>query len=212
MIRMTIVAVVIAAGIATYGFTRAASTNCDADSSVQPIEAQFVSLLNTYRAQNGSGPLTVSPTLQRSARWMANDLASHNLFSHTDSLGRSFQTRMVQCGATGFLGENVAGGGSTGAFTLWNWQSSPGHNATMLNPNFTEIGIAFAQGGPYGTTWVADFGSAQSEASQAPTPTPLPKECKPAPEYGPDGIVCDGGGVQGWNVLPIRRIPMVARD
>jgi len=108
---MTIVAVVIAAGIATYGFTRAASTNCDADSSVQPVEAQFVSLLNTYRAQNGAGPLTVSPTLQRSARWMANDLASHNGFSHTDSLGRAFQTRILQCGATGFLGETwpVAG-------------------------------------------------------------------------------------------------------
>ena len=207
MIRMTILAVVIAAGIAGYGFTRAASTNCDADSSVQPIEAQFVSLLNTYRAQNGAGPLTVSPTLQRSARWMANDLASHNGFSHTDSLGRSFQTRIVQCGATGFLGENVAGGGTTAAFLLQNWQSSSGHNATMLNPNFTQIGIAFAQGGPYGTTWVADFGSQQEIA----TATPLPKGCRTAPEFGPDAIVCDGGGPPGWNVLPIR-LPMLSKD
>lgn len=205
MIRMTITVVVIAAGIAGYGFTRAASANCDADPFVQPVEADFVSLLNTYRAQNGVGPLTVSPTLSRAAQWMANDLASHNAFSHTDSLGRSFQTRILQCGATGFLGENVAGGGTTAAFLLQNWQSSGGHNATMLNPNFKQIGIAFALGGPYGTTWVADFGS-QQEA-----PTPQPKECRPAPEFGPDAIVCDGGGPPGWNVLPIR-LPMLAKD
>ena len=204
MIRIAVIFLAIA-GIASYGLSRAATQNCDADSSVQPIEAQFVSLLNTYRAQNGSGPLTVSPTLQRSARWMANDLASHNGFSHTDSLGRAFQTRILQCGASGFLGENVAGGGTTAAFLLQNWQSSSGHNATMLNPNFKQIGIAFAQGGPYGTTWVADFGS-QQEA-----PTPLPKECRPAPEFGPGAIVCDGGGPPGWNVLPIR-LPMLSKD
>lgn len=204
MIRIAVIFLAIA-GIASYGLSRAATQNCDADPSVQPVEAQFVSLLNTYRAQNGAGPLTVSPMLQRSARWMANDLASHNGFSHTDSLGRSFQTRILQCGATGFLGENVAGGGTTAAFLLQNWQSSSGHNATMLNPNFTQIGIAFAQGGPYGTTWVADFGS-QQEA-----PTPLPKECRPAPEFGPGAIVCDGGGPPGWNVLPIR-LPMLSKD
>lgn len=206
MIRIAVIFLAIA-GIASYGLSRAATQNCDADPSVQPVEADFVALLNTYRAQNGAGPLTVSPTLSRAAQWMANDLAAHNGFSHTDSLGRSFQTRMAQCGANGFLGENVAGGGSTAAFTLWNWQGSPGHNATMLNPSFTQIGIAFAQGGPYGTTWVADFGSQQEIA----TATPLPKGCRPAPEFGPDAIVCDGGGPPGWNVLPIR-LPMLSKD
>lgn len=43
------------------------------------------------------------------------------------------------------------------------------------------------------------------------TPTPLPKGCRPAPEFGPDAIVCDGGGPPGWNVLPIR-LPMLSKE
>jgi len=36
--------------------------------------------------------------------------------------------------------------------------------------------------------------------------------CKPAPEYGPDAVVCDGGGVPGWNYLHSVRVGGVARD
>lgn len=186
--------------------------NCSADPAVQPVEAEFVALLNGYRQSHGAGALTVSPTLSRSAQWMANDLAAHNYFSHTDSLGRSFQTRMTQCGAAGYLGENIAGGGSAAAFTLANWQGSPGHNAAMLNPNFTQIGFAFADGGVYGSTWVADFGSQQADASPTATPTATPAtgsfgQCT---QLAPGMFSCPEP--RGWNYLNQRRVVALSRD
>src|SRR5690242_10205609 len=47
-------------------------------------EWAFVTLLNQYRAQKGAGPLEVSVALENSSRWMSQDMASKNYFSHTD--------------------------------------------------------------------------------------------------------------------------------
>ena len=58
-------------------------------------QLKFVSLINTYRAQNGAGALQVSIALENSSQWMANDLATKNYFSHTDSLGRTPGVRMT---------------------------------------------------------------------------------------------------------------------
>lgn len=62
----------------------------------------------------------------------------------------------------------------------------------MLSPLFTDIGIGYAHGGIYGTTWVADFGTPQGDA----------------PYCTPEGC---GGGTPAWNYLPIY-IPNVGRD
>ena len=70
-----------------------ALTNCTvANLSVDAEEAHFLELINDYR---GAGDeLTISVHLNRSASWMAVDLAtrSDNVFSHTDSLGRSHRS------------------------------------------------------------------------------------------------------------------------
>src|ERR1700674_4512186 len=41
-------------------------------------EEMFLPQINNYRAQNGLGPLTLNSTLDDVARWMANDMATHN--------------------------------------------------------------------------------------------------------------------------------------
>lgn len=191
-----------------------APVNCAADPAIQPIEADFVQLLNVYRQSQGSPPLSVSPTLSRAAQWMANDLAAHGYFSHTDSLGRSFAQRAQDCGIGGFAGENIAGGGTTAAFTLWNWQSSPGHNATMLNPNFTRIGLGFASGGVYGTTWVADF-SSQGDIVNTATPSASPTPATPR-SFGVCTLLAPGmyscPNQRGWNYLNAVRVVAAARD
>src|SRR5438876_585982 len=72
-----------------------ALTNCTvSDLSVDSEEQGFLALINTYRSQNGAGALTMSANLNRAASWMAFDMATKNYFDHTDSLGRTFSTRI----------------------------------------------------------------------------------------------------------------------
>lgn len=127
-------------------------------------ERDFLILINDYRAANGVAPLDRSGILYGTAAWMANDLGSNNYFSHTDSLGRSPYARTVECGYPGGAGENLAGGYETAQQVFEAWRSSPGHNANMLNPIYTEIGVAreFVPGSTYGWYWATDFGLAHT--------------------------------------------------
>lgn len=124
------------------------------DLTVDAQESQFMTLLNQYRASRGLRALSMAPSLNRSATWMATDEVAHHYFSHTDSLGRDPFTRMRDCGYTAAGGENLAQGYlPTAAAVLAAWQSSPGHNAAMLQPGFTQMGIAHV-----GQHWALDFG------------------------------------------------------
>jgi uncharacterized protein YkwD len=152
-----------AIAVAASGPPRAeAFTNCDVgDLALDQEEAAFLRIINDYRAQYGLRPLTVSQNLNRSAAWMANDMATRNYFSHMDSVGRMSQTRIAQCGASGSSGENLGAGTyiitAAQAFELW--RTSPSHNSNMLLAGYRQIGIArVTQPGSYYTNyWVTTF-------------------------------------------------------
>jgi len=143
-------------------------------------EQALLDLINTYRAQNGLSALNVSPTLTDAARWMSQDMADNNYFSHTDSLGRDPFQRMADFGY-GFntwKGENLAAGSQTASETFELWRSSPGHNANILRAEFTVVGIGRAYGpnSTYGWYWTNDFGVYDDSGSPPPTATPGPTE------------------------------------
>ena len=75
----------------------------------------FCTQINQYRAQNGRPALRVSVSLTNAAKWMSNDLATKNYFSHTDSLGRTFVPRLGAFGYSfnTYLAENIAAGNAT---------------------------------------------------------------------------------------------------
>ena len=142
-----------------------ALSNCTvADMTFDAQEQEFLGLINAYRAQNGKPALTVSVNLNRSASWMAQDMAVKHYFSHTDSLGRSVSTRIGDCGGSAYNGENIAAGTikdtAQEAFDMW--RSSSGHNANMLNTSYRQIGIAryYDAGSPYTWYWATDFSTA----------------------------------------------------
>ncbi|HET9476588.1 MAG TPA: CAP domain-containing protein [Dehalococcoidia bacterium] len=151
-------------------------------------ETAFLGLINQYRAANGLGGLSLNETLNTAARWMSDDMATKNYFSHTDSLGRDPPTRMSAFGYTynTWKGENLAAGvdGAQAAFNLW--KSSPGHNANMLNANFNVIGVArsYNGGSSYGWYWTTDFGG-QGDSVPPPAPPPPPPPPPPAPTPPP---------------------------
>lgn len=161
--------------------TAEALTNCSADYSINADEQAFLGLINQYRAQNGLASLSISTGLTRMSTWHATDMATKNYFSHTDSLGRSFGTRLSQCDASGgSAGENIAAGYQTAQDVFNGWKNSPGHNANMLNGAYRYIGIARVTGGSYGVYWVTDLSSTNPVASggggSTPTPTPAPAQ------------------------------------
>ncbi|MCC7364728.1 MAG: CAP domain-containing protein [Dehalococcoidia bacterium] len=166
----------------------AALTNCtisDGQVALDAEEAQFLSLINNYRASNGLGALTASANLNRAAAWLAQDLGANRYFSHTDSLGRSPSTRAQNCGYPSGAGENIAAGTvrDTAQEAFDAWKASSGHNANMLNSSYRMIGIArqYVAGSPYGWYWVTDFGLVSDGTSGGggggggtTTPTPPP--------------------------------------
>lgn len=155
----------------------AGSLSSGTASALDNEESTFLGMINDYRAQHGLGKLSTNGKLAETARWMANDMAAKDYFSHTDSLGRDPFKRMADFGYTHntWKGENLAAGveGAAAAFKLW--KESPGHNENMLNPNFTVIGIARAHGpsSTFGWYWATEFGG-QGDPPPPPASTPPP--------------------------------------
>lgn len=155
------------------------TNSTSAATELDPEEAEFMAILNDYRADNGLGPIIIDPSLQAAAEWMSNDLGVNNYFSHTDSLGRSPWDRMCDfnyCHNT-WKGENIAAGYSTPQNVFQGWKDSPGHNANMLGANYTVMGIAraFVPGSTFGYYWTNDFGGYIAEQSPPPAPTNSPQ-------------------------------------
>ena len=168
---LLMLAMVFAAGVGLARTSPASAlTNCTvSDFSLDTTEQQFLTLINSYRAQNGRGALTVSTNLNRAAHWMGNDLGVNRYFSHTDSLGRSPSQRALDCDYPAGAGENLAAGTNwtTAQAAFDAWRNSSGHNANMLNANYRQIGIArvFVSGSQYGYYWVTKFGTVNDGTS-----------------------------------------------
>jgi len=153
-------------------------------------EQAVVSLINGYRTSTGAQPLVISQTLSQAATFLAQDMATTGVLSHTDSLGRDFVTRMADCGVTGlFVGENIAAGFTTPQAVFNAWQASPEHNANMLNRNFSQVGIAEVNG-----YWVTDFAGGQSFASPPVTQQQAPTTPQVIPQTGPLAQPSGAGG------------------
>ncbi len=130
-----------------------------------PEELALLDDTNAYRASYGLPPLQLSYTLTVSALWKSSDMASRDYFAHDDGF-RSWAQRLVDCGydLTGrSADENLAAGEPTAGATLIQFQNSPEHNANLLDPRMTAVGIKRVHSSnpadPYGWYWSMDLGS-----------------------------------------------------
>ena len=122
----------------------------------------MLALINNYRGSNGLAPLQMTQTLSSAAEFHSGDMAARDYFGHTLSNGASWSDNMANFGygyAT-YQSENIAAGNAGAAETFQQWLNSPSHNANMLNPNVTAIGIgrASSSGSAFGTYWTTTFG------------------------------------------------------
>jgi uncharacterized protein YkwD len=99
------------------------------------------------RAFAPAPPLTASQTLDSVAFGHAADMAEHDYFEHEDRSGRSPAARVRAAGyREKLVGENIAYGPQSANDVVQGWLGSPGHCENIMDPRFTEMGIAFAPG------------------------------------------------------------------
>jgi uncharacterized protein YkwD len=108
-------------------------------------EARMLALLNEVRKSAGAGALVPDDDLRRLAEGHTEDMRDHNFFSHVSPSSGAPQDRLRRSGIlVSIFGENIAAAPTPeDAHTVL--MDSPGHRANMLNPKFTNVGIAAAK-------------------------------------------------------------------
>ena len=144
------------------------------------VAAALVDLANADRTNDGLTTLSIDPTLQKAAQMKADDMASKSYFAHNSPDGHDPWYWFTQAGYSfSYAGENLAVYFSDSSDVNTAWMNSTEHRANILNPNFTAIGIATAQGiyqGQQTVFVVQEFGtpSAIAAASEPALPAALP--------------------------------------
>ena len=147
------------------------------------ISSVLVELTNADRMTGGLGTLKVNPALVAIAQAKANDMAAKSYFAHTSPEGltpwhwyKENNYKFV------YAGENLAVDFSESSDVERAWMQSPTHRANIVGTQFTEIGIATAEGTYQGrpTTFVV-----QEFATPAPSEEVPVAPAKPAPKATP---------------------------
>lgn len=107
-------------------------------------------------------PLSWNATLATSAETHSRAMANLNFFDHKDREGRTPGDRAELAGYSAHqIGENIAAGHDSAGQVVAGWLASPGHCANLMNPNFQELGAAYAHDpkSDAGIYWTAMFGA-----------------------------------------------------
>ncbi len=116
-------------------------------------EATVINLTNVHRANHDKVRLRSNTCVDRHAESHARWLANHQTLKH-----QSMSNVLKKCGLK-YVGENIAGGCSTGSSVVSAWMHSSGHRANILKSSYRLIGVGAAQDGN-GDWWVSQvFGT-----------------------------------------------------
>lgn len=133
------------------------------------VSAVLVDLANNDRAAESRPSLRINPVLVAAAQAKANDMAAKSYFSHDSPDGKDSWYWFKEAGYSfTYAGENLAVDFSDSADVERAWMNSPTHRDNLLDPKFTEIGIALAEGTYNGraTTFVVQMFGAPAGASE----------------------------------------------
>lgn len=106
--------------------------------------------------------LSWNATLGSVAEAHSRAMANGNYFDHKDRDGHTPGDRAELAGYTGTaIGENIAAGLDSPQRVIEGWLASPGHCANLMNPQFRELGAAYAidPKSDAGIYWTALFGA-----------------------------------------------------
>jgi uncharacterized protein YkwD len=133
-----------------------ASTGADVTCGLANFDADALRLINQHRAAGAScgsrgsfaptTALAAQAQLTSAAYGHSRDMADNNYFSHNSLDGRTPGTRVTASGYSwSSVGENIAAGYGSVQAVVDGWMASDGHCANLMNPGFTQYGLACAR-------------------------------------------------------------------
>jgi len=193
------------------------------------VASALVDETNQNRVSNNLPDLEISPLLQAAAQEKANDMASKGYFAHTSPQGLTPWYWFQQVGYDfDYAGENLAVNFSDSQDVTTAWMNSPEHRANILSTDFTQVGIATAQGvydGQPTTFVVEEFGApapaaapvafvdtAAAASAPATATTSVPAKSpatKPAPKPKPAPVVKTPPAKKPTVPAPVAVVPVV---
>jgi uncharacterized protein YkwD len=132
---------------------------------------KLLETINTARAQPrqcgaqsfaATTPLAWNAMLATAAESHTRAMANNNFFDHKDRDGHTPGDRAELAGYVGGqIGENIAAGHDTVRRVVDGWLTSPAHCANLMNPQFHQLGAAYAVDpkSDAGIYWTAMFGT-----------------------------------------------------
>lgn len=109
-----------------------------------------------------AAPLSWSEVLGAAAQGHSRAMANGNFFAHQDRDGYTPSDRAELAGYQGRqVGENIAAALDGASRVVDGWLASPAHCANLMNPQFSELGAAYAVDpkSAAGIYWTALFGA-----------------------------------------------------
>ncbi len=116
------------------------------------LAAAVVAGINAQRVAAGLPPLQLDPALAAVAGERSDDMAQRGYLGHVSPTGETYISLMESRGVTcSWCGENIAYNNypddQTVGVVLSAWMASPRHRDSILNPNFSRLGVGVAPGG-----------------------------------------------------------------
>ncbi len=118
------------------------------------VAQRVLQLTNEARSQarrcgrrkfSATTPLQHAAVLDRAALAHAQDMAAHNFLGHKASDASMPDERATRAGYTwSAIAENVAAGQTSAEEVVNTWLESPGHCANLMNPRYSDSGVAYA--------------------------------------------------------------------
>jgi len=99
-------------------------------------------MISQYRHEHGLSAVKTDLQLTAIAERQAKAMAASGIMDH--NVAGSFASR-VSGAHLGMAAENIAAGTKTWAETFHMWQTSPGHNANLLQSQADSVGVAVAR-------------------------------------------------------------------
>lgn len=127
--------------------------------TVSKYEQEVIHLVNEERKKHHLNPLKVDLKLSQLSRQKSEDMRDKNYFDHTSpTYGKPCDHMKKEGVEYRYCGENIAAGYKTPEEVMEAWMNSKGHRENILSPDYTHIGVGYAEGGgEYGTYWTQQF-------------------------------------------------------
>lgn len=130
----------------------------------------LTNLTNNIRTENNIGQLAENELLRKAAQMKADDMAKRGYFSHNTPEGKTPWYFLEQVGYKySYAGENLAVNFFESSDVSLAWMNSQSHRANIIKKDYTEIGIAVANGVYEGknTVFVVQFFGTPAKLSES---------------------------------------------